>query len=504
MRKRTSMWGIYALAVTIATITAELRAQDGQGYTPGYFAADQTRSPEMSSQPQMVAASQPKSGGNTPPDYSALPPAGGYYDADLAKRVADLEKQLANYAKAADAAKAKSSAKPLIAPSGRIQFDMANFSQNATSVTQYGNALNSVGFRRARLALLGEYEVVDYVIEMDFANRGVGAEVNSKDQSTGFKDVYIQVRDFPLIGNVRVGHFKEGFGLEQMTSDNYTTFMERSIIDEGTFVPGRNNGIQAFNWTESQRATWSIGGFTNQTGFDQPPLFQYDQWGLAATARGTYLAWYDEPSGGRGLLHTGLDYTYRSAPDHKQIFATRAESGFSPSVVNMTLTDVIDWQVFGTEAALVYGPFSMQSEFYASTLNRQKGVSNNFYGMYAFASYFLTGESRPYNRKLGVFDRVRPYEDFFRVRTGDGDVQTGHGAWEVAYRFSYIDMLDGLTAKGAGLAADHTFGVNWYLNPFTKVMFNYVHSMDTYNLTAGQRISGGNMDIFETRFAMDF
>ena len=60
-------------------------------------------------------------------------------------------------------------------------------------------------------------------------------------------------------------------------------------------------------------------------------------------------------------------------------------------------------------------------------------------------SYFLTGENRPYNRKMGVFDRVKPYEDFFRVRTCDGNVATGRGAWEVAYRFSYIDMLDGLT-----------------------------------------------------------
>lgn len=441
---------------------------------------------------------------NMPPDLSALPPVTDPSNAELAKRVSDLEKKLADYTKAAAAAKSAAPTKPVIAPSGRIQLDVANFTQDPASIAQFGNALNAVGFRRARIALLGEYQVVDYIIEMDFANRGINATINSKDQSTAFKDVYIQVRELPVLGNVRVGHYKECFGLEDLTSDNYTTFMERSTSDEGAFVPGRNNGIMAYDWREDQRGTWAVGTFTNHTGFDQPPTFQFDHWGLDFTTRVTYLPWYDEPSGGRGLLHTGLDYSLRTAPSNIGIFASRPESAFAPSIVNFTLTDVSQWHVFGAETALVYGPLSLQSEFFASTVQRTGGVNNNFYGTYAFVSYFLTGENRPYNRRMGVFDRVRPFEDFFHVRTCDGCTATGRGAWEVAYRFSYIDMLDGLTVKGAGRAADHTIGLNWYLNPFTKVMFNYVHSLDTYNVSNTARISGGNLDIFEMRFAMDF
>ena len=168
------------------------------------------------------------------------------------------------------------------------------------------------------------------------------------------------------------------------------------------------------------------------------------------------------------------------------------------------MTDVQHWQVGDVEAAFVYGPLSFQSEVFGATLARANDVTTDFYGMYAYVSYFLTGENRPYNRKLGVFDRVRPYEDFFHVRTCDGNCATGSGAWEIAYRFSYIDMLDGLTLPGAGRAADHTFGVNWYLNPYTRIMFNYVHSQDTYNKTSTSRISDGNIDEFMVRFAMDF
>jgi phosphate-selective porin OprO and OprP len=457
------------------------------------------------------------SGGELPSVASAFgnlpdrpPPPVDPSNADLAKRVGDLEKKLAEYAKA-DAAKSAAPTKPLIAPSGRIQFDVANFTQNNASQAEFGNVQNAVGFRRARIALLGGYQTVDYIIEMDFANRGIDATIN-KAQSTAFKDVYIQMHDLPLVGNVRVGHFKECFGLEDLTSDNFTTFMERSLDDEGAFVPGRNNGIMAFDWAENQRATWAAGAFTDYTGFDQPPLFQYDQGGLDLTTRVTWLPWYDEATEGRGLLHLGADYAFRSAPNHTAVFATRNESAFGPSVVNMTLatskttalTDVNNCQVVDGEAAMVYGPLSIQSELFAEQVNRQTGAINNFIGGYAFVSYFLTGENRPYNRKMGVFDRVKPYEEFFRVRTEDGNIATGWGAWELAYRVSYIDMLDGLTNVGAGRAMDHTFGVNWYLNAYTKVMCNYVHSEDTYVAKAGQPIFGGVIDTYMVRCAMDF
>ena len=94
MHRRTSTCGICVLALLLVAAAIDVRAQDAQ----------------------------PKTAENAPPDYGALPPAGRYYDADLAKRVADLEKQLADYAKAADAAKSQAPTKPLIAPSGRIQW----------------------------------------------------------------------------------------------------------------------------------------------------------------------------------------------------------------------------------------------------------------------------------------------------------------------------------------------------------------------------------------------
>ena len=495
-------WSPSMAAAIFLAVATGAQGQE-EGIASGYAPADQASVVQAGSNPQTIAFGQPGAGDAEQTAFLAPPAPDDPANADLAKRVADLERRLAEYS-AAGSANPGASGKPLIAPTGRIQFDAASFNQNPASYQQFGNVHNAVGFRRARLALLGEYQLIDYIIEMDFANRGADAVINSKAQSTAFKDVYIQMRELPVLGNLRVGHFKECFGLDQLNSDNYTTFMERSLCDEGAFVPGRNNGIMAFNWAESQRATWAIGAFTNQTGFDQPPTFQYDHGGYDVTMRATYLPWYDEPSGGRGYLHTGVDFAYRTAPDHLGIFAIRPESAFAPSVVNLKFTDADHWEVYGAETAVTYGSLSLQSEVFAANVDRQNGLTNNFYGTYAYVSYFLTGENRPYNRKMGVFDRVRPYENFFRVRTGDGDVATGRGAWEIAYRFSYIDMLDGLKTTGAGRAADHTVGVNWYLNPYTRVMCNYVHSIDTYNVSATSRVSDGSLDTLMMRFAIDF
>jgi phosphate-selective porin OprO and OprP len=114
------------------------------------------------------------------------------------------------------------------------------------------------------------------------------------------------------------------------------------------------------------------------------------------------------------------------------------------------------------------------------------------------ASYFLTGEHRPYIRKEGLIGRVIPFENFFRVRTEDGCVRTGKGAWEVGYRLSYLNLTNaGVTG---GRVTDNTFGLTWYLNPFTKVLFNYVHSETTDQGAFGRSV----VDLVETRAMINF
>ena len=455
----------------------------------------------------------------------------------VAADVADLKKQLKEMKDKETAAKAKIPMSPQIG--GMIQMDAASFSQQGGSVRNYGTVQDGFEFRRARLSVAGEgWNVIDYKIEMDFANLASGGVTYatagaSQIPGVGYskpleqvdmKDCYITIKELPLLGNLRMGHIKEPFGLEQQTSDRFSTFMERSIADEGALVPARQNGALAFNWMEGERATWAAGIF--RTNVAAPPDFI--NWGnagnVSVTGRVTCLPWYDEATEGRGLLHIGLASSYRDMGTRVLAGASgnvlnqfgmsaRPEAHLAPKVVGLALNNVLDYKLIGTELAYVYGPLSFQTEYYGAFMNLSNGGATDSYisGGYAYTSYFLTGENRAYNKKAGCFDRVKPYENFFRVRDEDGCVQTGLGAWEVGYRYSWLDLNDGNATpmfKG-GLAIDHTLGLNWYLNPNLRLMWNYVHSTDTPGANTPSSISfpnptKGYLDTFEMRAALDF
>ncbi len=72
------------------------------------------------------------------------------------------------------------------------------------------------------------------------------------------------------------------------------------------------------------------------------------------------------------------------------------------------------------------------------------------------------------------------------------------GAWEVGLRYSHIDLND--EGISGGEEDNITVGLNWYLNPNVRMMFNYVNA----DLEDRAGIPDGDADIFQTRFQIDF
>jgi phosphate-selective porin OprO/OprP len=119
----------------------------------------------------------------------------------------------------------------------------------------------------------------------------------------------------------------------------------------------------------------------------------------------------------------------------------------------------------------------------------------DFSGFYGYFSYFLTGENRKYKRENGVFSRVKPNKNF---RWGRGK---GKGAIELAARYSELDLSD--EGIDGGRLQDLTLGVNWYLNPNTRVMLNYVRT-NVDRLVNDIRLDDDNADLLSMRFQIDF
>lgn len=411
---------------------------------------------------------------------------------DLAQRVADLEKALGDMKAKEAEAKKKAAEKFSVSVDGRVYVDSVFFGQSAGSVAAFGDAQDTVQFRTARLGAQGSgFDVFDYKIEVDFAGRD-----STNDQSTAFKDVYLGINDLPLLGRVQIGHYKEPLSLEELTSSRYITFMERSLVN--VFAPQRNVGIAAYRVSENERFTFAFGGF--RTIGDKPPYAADDDGGYAFTMRGTYLPWYDEATNGRGLLHLGLGYSYRDVDDPNQRIRARAETNVGPYILDTgAIAGVEDYQLLDPEIAFVYGPFSVQAEYITAFYNRA-GNDADFHAAYVQASYFLTGEHRPYDRKKGAFTRVKPFENFFRVRTCDGNIEMGKGAWELAYRYSWLDLDDADALIFGGNSSDHTVGVNWYLNPYTRLMFNYVYAQ----VSPANNNADSDLSVFQMRAQFDF
>ncbi len=353
---------------------------------------------------------------------------------------------------------------------GRIQHDFAYFAEDGDVERRLGEDFDDgTEFRRARLYFSGTvYEDIDFKVQFDFA----GGDAD-------FKDVYLALRNVPYVSNVRIGQFKEPFSLEELTSSNYITFMERSLVN--TFAPSRNTGVMFYDTLLDERMTWAAGVFRQTDSFgDGTGGRDYN-----ATARLTALAWYEDD--GRKLFHLGAALTHQNYEDDVIRFRARPEAHLAPRLADTGEFPAEFGDFIGTEAAIVYGPFSLQGEYvHAFIAGHDRFVGDpNFWAASVQASYFLTGEHRPYETSTGAFARVRPLRNFSR----DG----GPGAWELAARYSYLTLNDGLV-KG-GRIRDLTLGLNWYLNPSVRTMWNYV---------LADPARGGDVSAFMWRFQIAF
>lgn len=416
---------------------------------------------------------------------------------------------------------------------GRVQTDTSWYSgtgnvENSVDLGGVGPLRDATNMRRGRVRVDGTmYETLDFASEWDFVNEVRDAAAGST-QSDAIAvpaptDQWVQVKELPLVGNFRIGILKDPWSFEHLTSSRWLNFMERSYgqdVFHGAFNNGFIPGAMFFDTMWEEHGTWWIGVFKNTNNIFENGVGDGE---ISTVGRLTWLPIYSDE--GRHLLHLGVAGRALGLDEGRVRFRTRGDirSGApgpsNPIFVNTGFMAGDNEQQIGTEVAAVWGPWSLQTEYYCGMVQNASTLANNTssgfqpapgtplgtyfaHGSYVEVHYFLTGESRPYNRKNAVFDRVIPFENFFLVRDrSSGKCCCGWGAWQLCGRYQFMDLND--SGLDGGILNAFTLGVNWFWNPNMKVQFNYDYMDRNFVNTLGNDGSG-TVSSFGGRFAFDF
>jgi phosphate-selective porin OprO/OprP len=353
---------------------------------------------------------------------------------------------------------------------------------------------SGVQIRRARMAwkaILWE----DWYGEVD---------VDFAEEATALKDAYVRYDNlFDRHGYVRVGNFRTPFGLEENTSSRYLIFMERS---QGTdpFVPGRRIGVEFANWGDMYRVALDVFGpdvedFETNTEDQIADGYEDMNWNFAG--RVTVAPIMDEHK----VLHLGGAYammkpTFTNQDDVGEVrFRARNETHVSNFKFASTgkMKEAESYTLFGGELAFVMDRLMVQGEYMGTTVTmkcdeekamRDESCDPSFSGMYGFVSYFLTDDTHPYDHTSGEFGQVKP---------------TGKmGAWELAARYSMLNLTDEDADILGGESTAITVGLNWYPNANIKVMADYSIIDNDENCDADGDLTVGDDGIDYTMFQM--
>ena len=424
-------------------------------------------------------------------------------------------------------------------PRGRIHIDAGTISTPGDfSSTRLGGKAR---VRRVRLGFEGTVPGgFGYKAEADFANASVA-----------FGDVWITYTPASAPMQVRIGNLETLNSMEQISSSNFNTFIERSAFNDA-FINVRRLGA-ALAW-RSENNDWraEVGLFASHS-IDS----SLDNNGLIGAAR---LVYAPEVAGGQ--LHLGLNYQYRDFADNaggvastgignpstNQLARYRARPGSQLTDVRFVDTGSFAAhgdQLLGLEASAIFKGLYvageaqwLRSDAYAAG-DRASGLDSftggnlavvpvgnpGFFGAYGEIGYFLTGETRGYKRGDGTWARTK---------VSNPVTKGGAGAFQLAARIDHVDLdndaltagpinnfatgvaspaaLSGRLARG-GSQTGYLLALNWYPMDYVRFMVNYGHfavkggpiAQAVHPLSSvpiDQRKYG--VDVLQTRLQIDF
>lgn len=296
-------------------------------------------------------------------------------------------------------------------------------------------------------------------------------------------DAFANYRYAPAL-QLRAGKFKPPVGLENLQSDPYLSFNERSIAND--LIPNRDLGVQLWGEFAHGAVSYAVGVFNGSTDFsgtaantdyddsksiDARLFFQPFKQSSVKALKGLGFGVSGTIQNDHAPTNTAAGLTSGYSTDGQQKF-------FSYTPTNGTVfAHGTHWRL-SPQGYYYYGPFSLMGEYTISDQHVQnsKGPSARLRNTAweVTGGWVLTGESASYSG----FAPKHPF-----------DPRNNHwGALQLVGRFAQLDVDDAtfpLFANpdtSASRAQAWSVGLNWYLN--RNVRINASYSRTTF--TGGQ------------------
>jgi len=369
---------------------------------------------------------------------------------------------------------------------GRIHADIGDYAgyDPKSKATSPANLNSGFNLRRARIGVTGK-AAGDFTYGFIYDAGGTTDATPTGIQTaqvgyTGIKNMIFEI-----------GYSDTFFTLDEATSSNDTLFMERaSPANVAT-------GINAGDFRSNVGARWFDDRLWIGAYFTGPANLQAHNQGesIGAFQRIAYQV-LSEPE---YTLHVGgaIDEIIKAPANGGSAASSAALNVASFSLsdrpeLRIDTTALLSTGQLGTlghpvtggyigdlEVAGNYGPLFWQGEYMHYSVEREGLSTADFDGGYGEVSYTLTGEAHKYNKATGAYNGIVPAHAF--------DPSQGYwGAWEVAGRVSYVDLIANLDQHQAlssqpngvngGRQTVYTAGLNWYPNSYMRFMLNYIHA----------------------------
>jgi len=399
-----------------------------------------------------------------------------------------------------------------------VQFDWGTYMQSTSAralPAAFGPDLSSgTNFRRVYLGIQGKaFGNWSYNAKFDFGGSG-GTESPGHIQS-----VYVQFDGLAPFA-FRIGAYPPPANIEDSTSAGDTIFLERNAPSDLQRNLAGGDGRDAVSLLYTGEELFGALSYTGGKVQDSA-VFDEQQ---ALLARLSYRAWHDDES--NLVLGVNGTYVFRPANAVASGLPNLSNTPGAPALNSITLSDPPELTIdsngirlantgalptrhvtqWGVEAAGNFENFYAQAGYYGFEVERApiafkvftsavtsateivQPSNNSLSGWYVQASWFATGEQKPYSAATGAFTAPKVLHPF-----GLGE-SAGWGAIELAGRFSELDLNshvrdDSNVITGWTGAATRTFTffnterggdqriatveLNWYPNSFVKFGFAY-------------------------------